>query len=704
MGIDCDAVVDLGRCRYPIVHAVATDELMWDSAVEPGSSLPTAASGGVVVAPKKALPKPTAAKVTSGGAGQQQRRRRVPLVVWSDLSVTSQRLLALQHALPHAPWASCVFVNHFPGMGELCRKTRMAANLGRMAAAYPSAFTFLPATWNSFDEYTAWCRAHANDRRVPCIVKPSAGCMGKGIVVAHKGAPRLWSPSSPLVSGVGPVSAAAAGSPGREAVSGDVVIQQYVADPLLIDGRKFDLRCYVAVTSVDPWRVYFFKDGLVRLCTRRFEAPGPENEGTAEMHLTNFAINRAPGPAGSPTAKSDQQAPPPGTRPAAAREDPASASPAVVSDLSCAASSCALSCGAKMGFGYLNANLLAVCEERELVARGVLRPHDDLAVRRMAERDDYEVGRYCCGYHRAVSVALDEKRRAVQSLDPTVRSRIRAAAEARVARVWDEVHLLALNSLWGVLPRVEDALRSATLSGGGARRGGVGQVRCFEVLGYDVLLDRELRPWLVEVNHSPSWAVSSPEDEDVKRRVLSGVLRALTVSRHTLPVAAQPNSGSRLGSARRRRTPSNKATAPSSGAFASSRESLGTSGRGSSVRRHRDALMLPASEYHALVGAYETEALGEDFVRLFPPPERARVEMLPGGTEPRTLTPYERRALADRRAGKGAQPPGDSDDASDPATPHDADPVDTHFRTQWSECMDIYAAQRDASRIALPPQ
>ena len=34
--------------------------------------------------------------------------------------------------------------------------------------------------------------------------------------------------------------------------------------------------------------------------------------------------------------------------------------------------------------------------------------------------------------------------------------------------------------------------------------------QCFEVLGVDVIIDQALKPWLVEVNHLPSFATDSP--------------------------------------------------------------------------------------------------------------------------------------------------------------------------------------------------
>ncbi|XP_067101264.1 tubulin polyglutamylase ttll6 [Osmerus mordax] len=47
---------------------------------------------------------------------------------------------------------------------------------------------------------------------------------------------------------------------------------------------------------------------------------------------------------------------------------------------------------------------------------------------------------------------------------------------------------------------------------------------CFEILGFDVLLDHRLRPWLLEVNHSPSFTTDSRLDREVKDGLLYDTL------------------------------------------------------------------------------------------------------------------------------------------------------------------------------------
>lgn len=43
---------------------------------------------------------------------------------------------------------------------------------------------------------------------------------------------------------------------------------------------------------------------------------------------------------------------------------------------------------------------------------------------------------------------------------------------------------------------------------------------CFEIYGYDVLIDDNLKPWLIEVNASPSLSTSTENDRILKMGVI----------------------------------------------------------------------------------------------------------------------------------------------------------------------------------------
>ncbi|KAM8804351.1 tubulin polyglutamylase TTLL13-like [Eudromia elegans] len=52
---------------------------------------------------------------------------------------------------------------------------------------------------------------------------------------------------------------------------------------------------------------------------------------------------------------------------------------------------------------------------------------------------------------------------------------------------------------------------------------------CFEILGFDILLDRKLKPWLLEVNHSPSFTTDSRLDREVKDALLFDTINLINV-------------------------------------------------------------------------------------------------------------------------------------------------------------------------------
>jgi hypothetical protein len=52
---------------------------------------------------------------------------------------------------------------------------------------------------------------------------------------------------------------------------------------------------------------------------------------------------------------------------------------------------------------------------------------------------------------------------------------------------------------------------------------------CFELFGFDILVDEKLRPWLLEVNLSPSLACEAPLDLKIKSQLVSDVLNMACV-------------------------------------------------------------------------------------------------------------------------------------------------------------------------------
>lgn len=80
----------------------------------------------------------------------------------------------------------------------------------------------------------------------------------------------------------------------------EIIVQHYLADPLLLDGYKFDLRVYVTVVSTSPLTAFICNEGLARFCTvisiinfqELYEKPTKENFNRFYMHLTNYSINK----------------------------------------------------------------------------------------------------------------------------------------------------------------------------------------------------------------------------------------------------------------------------------------------------------------------------------------------------------------------------------------------------------------------------
>ena len=85
-----------------------------------------------------------------------------------------------------------------------------------------------------------------------------------------------------------------------------LLVSRYLNHPYLIDGHKFDLRIYVAVTSFYPLVTYVFYDGLTRfeylindkkttlsnfrLASAKYDPSSSHRDEF--VHLTNYSINK----------------------------------------------------------------------------------------------------------------------------------------------------------------------------------------------------------------------------------------------------------------------------------------------------------------------------------------------------------------------------------------------------------------------------
>jgi tubulin polyglutamylase TTLL1 len=115
------------------------------------------------------------------------------------------------------------------------------------------------------------------------IMKPTSRSQGKGIFIINKLAQiKKWSSSSRWAS-----STSTSSGPIKEAY----VISRYIENPLLIGGKKFDLRIYVLVTNYRPLKVYQYVHGFARFCNVKYTTDMVDIDNPF-IHLTNVAIQK----------------------------------------------------------------------------------------------------------------------------------------------------------------------------------------------------------------------------------------------------------------------------------------------------------------------------------------------------------------------------------------------------------------------------
>nr|XP_049704461.1 uncharacterized protein LOC110379252 isoform X2 [Helicoverpa armigera] len=138
---------------------------------------------------------------------------------------------------------------------------------------------------------------------------------------------------------------------------------------------------------------------------------------------------------------------------------------------------------------------------------------------------------------------------------------------------------------------------------------------CFELFGYDILIDDMLKPWLLEINLSPSLACESPLDARVKSALLADTLTLVGLPAVPMckpDISAQTNSlKMRIGACRRVHSAENVCVRGKRAAADTSAGTAGTTGSG--------ALAALTGEELRLVRAVRAQyARRGGFVRIFP--------------------------------------------------------------------------------------
>ncbi|XP_078695420.1 tubulin polyglutamylase TTLL13-like isoform X10 [Branchiostoma floridae x Branchiostoma belcheri] len=92
-----------------------------------------------------------------------------------------------------------------------------------------------------------------------------------------------------------------------------------------------------------------------------------------------------------------------------------------------------------------------------------------------------------------------------------------------VQKMWDDIDDVIIKTLISAHPILKHNYRTCFPNH-------IKGSACFEILGFDIILDRKLKPWLLEVNHSPSFHTDAPLDKEIKEALLYDTLNMLNLT------------------------------------------------------------------------------------------------------------------------------------------------------------------------------
>ena len=192
------------------------------------------------------------------------------------------------------------------------------------------------------------------------------------------------------------------------------------------------------MTSFSPLRIYFYRDGLVRFATEKYENTAASSSNMY-IHLTNYSINKH----NSKFISTDED-----------------------------------DSGSKWYLFYINLNYKQVL------------------------------------FIRSFTALLNYLRTNGRNVD----------------QLMDQINDMIIKTMISIEPFVNAAVNMFVPYRG----------NCFELFGFDVLVDNNLKPWLLEVNLSPSMACETPIDLRIKSQLICDIYNMVGVELYEYNKTVRP--------------------------------------------------------------------------------------------------------------------------------------------------------------------
>ena len=140
------------------------------------------------------------------------------------------------------------------------------------------SFDFLPLSFDLPKDYRMFVEEFKRNLGSVWIMKPRDRAQGKGIFLFKK--------LSDISEYSGVKKSEKVVTP--ESPADIYIVQKYINNPLLIGGKKFDIRIYVLVTDYSPLTVYLYRTGFARFTHQRYSG----DIRNTFVHLTNVSIQK----------------------------------------------------------------------------------------------------------------------------------------------------------------------------------------------------------------------------------------------------------------------------------------------------------------------------------------------------------------------------------------------------------------------------